>query len=191
MIGARLSGAQLSAPQKWQIGPRTVGPRGLIVRGPTVRREKVANWAPQIYLPKNQKIKTHHPKCKQVCSHTLNMLPNIRNTQVRTQNVSVQISNTHPKSHNHLKKSQKYHLNHKISTPKIEMSFKISNSLSKIPDEPSQIQNNPPQSRRPHQKYNVHHPTHCNDILKKNKNILKSSKISWQIPMGSGPNSPP
>ena len=29
--------AQLSAPKKWTVGPRTVGPRGPTVRGPTVR----------------------------------------------------------------------------------------------------------------------------------------------------------
>ena len=54
--GAQLSGAQLSTIRKWQIGPQ-----GPDARGPTVRSEKVANraldsWAPEMYLPKNQKI---------------------------------------------------------------------------------------------------------------------------------------
>ena len=38
---AELSGAQLSAPKKW-----TVGPRGPTIRGPIVRPEKVDSWAP-------------------------------------------------------------------------------------------------------------------------------------------------
>ena len=50
-LGAQLFGAQLSAPKKWQIGPRTVGPRGPVVRGPTVRPQKVANWAPDSWAP--------------------------------------------------------------------------------------------------------------------------------------------
>ena len=33
----RLSGAQLSALKKWQIGPQTVGPQGPTVQGPIVR----------------------------------------------------------------------------------------------------------------------------------------------------------
>ena len=51
--GAQLSGAQLSALKKWQIGPQ-----GPVVRGPTLRPEKVANLAPdsrapEMYHPKN------------------------------------------------------------------------------------------------------------------------------------------
>ena len=43
---AQLSGAQLSAPKKWTVGPRTVGPRGPTVRGPIDHPEKVDCWAP-------------------------------------------------------------------------------------------------------------------------------------------------
>ena len=60
-LGAQLSGAQLSAPKKWQIGPRTVGPRGPVVRGPTVRPPKVANWAPDSWAPE-----MYHPKTQQI-----------------------------------------------------------------------------------------------------------------------------
>ena len=47
---AQLSGAQLSAPKKW-----TVGPRGSTIRGPTERPEKVDCWATEnlqlTYIP--------------------------------------------------------------------------------------------------------------------------------------------
>ena len=73
-LGAQLSGAQLSAPQKWQIGPR-----GPVVRGPTVRPKKVANWAPdswapEIYNPKNKRIIQKHNTALKIQS---GMLPNI------------------------------------------------------------------------------------------------------------------
>ena len=139
--GARLSGAQLSALKKCQIGPRTVGPQKFTF--PKTKKSKHVIEIANSYV---------FPYIKYVTQHT--------KYTSKTQTVSVQIPNNHPKSHKHLKKCQKYHLNHKISTPKIEMSFKISNSLSKISDEPSKIQNNPPQSQRPHQKYNVHHPNY-------------------------------
>ena len=139
--GARLSGARLSALKKCQIGPRTVGPQKFTF--PKTKKSKHVIEIANSYV---------FPYIKYVTQHT--------KYTSKTQTVSVQIPNNHPKSHKHLKKCQKYHLNHKISTPKIEMSFKISNSLSKISDEPSKIQNNPPQSQRPHQKYNVHHPNY-------------------------------
>ena len=39
--GAQLSGAQLSALKKWTVGPR----------GPTVRPDKMDNWAPDSWAP--------------------------------------------------------------------------------------------------------------------------------------------
>ena len=142
--GAQLSGAQLSTLKKWQIGPRTVG-----LRKCNILKNK--NY---------QENETNYPKCKQGCSQISNMLANIPNTPVKTQNISVQIANNHPKLHNHDPKCQRCHLNHQIPTPKSETSSKLSNSLSTIPDKPSRIQNAPPQSQARHQKYNVHHPKH-------------------------------
>ena len=43
MHRSSLSGAQLSALKKWQIGSWTTEPRGPVVLGPTVRPEKVAD----------------------------------------------------------------------------------------------------------------------------------------------------
>ena len=166
--GARLSGAQLSALKKCQIGPRTVGPQKFTF--PKTKKSKHVIEIANSYV---------FPYIKYVTQHT--------KYTSKTQTVSVQIPNNHPKSHKHLKKCQKYHLNHKISTPKIEMSFKISNSLSKISDEPSKIQNNPPQSQRPHQKYNVHHPNYWNDILKLKKIFLNHQKYHGKYQWARGP----
>ena len=65
----------------------------------------------------------HHPKCKEGCTQISNMLPNIQNTQVKTQNISVHIPDNHPKLHNHHPKKQKRHLNHQIPTPKNDIFF--------------------------------------------------------------------
>ena len=104
VLGAKLSGAQLSALKKWQIGPRTVGPRKC-----TIPKTKISSTN-----------KTHHPNCKQRCSQISNMFSKIPNTQVKTQNISVKIPNNHPKLHNHHPKYKKYPLNHQIPTPKSE-----------------------------------------------------------------------
>ena len=118
------------------------------------------------------------------------MFPNVKyvaqrpNTQVKRQNISVQIPNNHPKLLNHHQKYPKYHLilNHQIPDPKSETSLIISNSLSTIPDNSSRIQNAPPQSQMRHPKYNVYNPKHWNAILdyKKyqeiSKNIIANTK---------------
>ena len=70
--GSRQIGPRTVGPR--QIGPRTVGPRGPVVRGPTVRPKKVANWAPEIYNPKNKRIIQKQNTALKIQS---GMLPNI------------------------------------------------------------------------------------------------------------------
>merc|ERR1711954_550415 len=94
--------------------------------GPNCPPQESGKWGPGQLGPGNvpskkpknhQKNKTQHPKCKQGCIQISNMLPNIPNAQVKTQNISVQIPNNHPRSYNHHTKYQKYHLNHQIPLP--------------------------------------------------------------------------
>ena len=118
---AQLSGAQLSAPKKWQIGPRTVGPRGPVVRGPTVRPEKVTNWAPdswapEIYYSKIIKKTNTASKIQTEMLPNVNFVPFRPNVVLKRQDTSFQLAKNHCKSHNRHPKYQYHHPNHQIPT---------------------------------------------------------------------------